>query len=203
MWRMDWPPLFPLTVMMEMVAMLTSNGHALWKCLPLLDPAGQSGENSHAATHLRPNWRRKSEWSACWWWLFSCSFSAGCRCTVPTPGGLSMISLPNKPCLGHPLLLSICCATPLPVSTQLFTASWTHASAKLCLPHSHAVAHLAIAVVGVGYRTKKKMLWLRERLYLSSHIPPSAPWGPAKAFKLLWQHIICLEAKSVRSVAVS
>lgn len=182
-WRTVWPPLRPLTAMMETAA-TWPNGLAPWKCPPLLDPAGRSGANSRAATHLRPSWRPRSEWSACWWSLLSCSFSAGCRCTVPTPGGLSMISLPNKRSLVHLSLSSTCCATPLPVSTQLFTASWTRASAKLYLQHSLAAACFVIAISAVGCRTKKRTLWRQERLYLSLATQLLAPWEAAEVIKL-------------------
>lgn len=181
MWRMDWPPLCLVAVMMEMVATLMSSGRTRWRCPPWLHPAGQSRQTDPAATHLRPSWRPRSELSACWWSLLSYSLSAGCLCTVPTPGGLSMTSLPNMPSQVHPSLSSICCATPLPASTQLFTASWTHVSAKLCSPRSRAALHLANAAVVVGYGTTRRMLWQWERPCPSSVTLQSAPWEPAEA----------------------
>lgn len=179
MWRMVWPPLFLVEVRMVMVATWMSSGLTQWRCPPWQHLARRSRRTGHAVTHRRRSWRPRSELSACWWSLFSYSFCAGCHCTVSTPGGLSMTSLQNMPSQGHPLLLSICCATLLPASTRLFTASWTHVSAKPCLPLSLAVLHLAIIIVVAGYGTTRRMLWQRVHPCPSSVTLQSAPWEPA------------------------
>ena len=181
MWRMAWPPLCLTVVTMVMVVTwMQSSGHIPWRCPSWLHPPGISRQKDRAAIHRRPSWRPRSESFVCWWSSSSCSFSAGCLCTVPTPGGLSITCLPKVPSQGHLSLLSIYWAIRLPASTRLFTASWTHASGRLSSPPSRAALHLAVTAAVVGYVTTKRMLWQQGHPCLSSVTLQSAPWEAAE-----------------------
>ena len=143
----------------------------VWSCPPfLLTPRPKPGVP--AATLRRPSSRPRSASSACWWWLWPCSSSAGCPSTLPTPGKLSTWSRPPNRFQEHPSPSSTCCRTHRPASTPSFTASWTHASGRPCCPRSPAAAatsSVAGAARAGGGRREKTV----------SQLPPwPRPWPP-------------------------
>lgn len=182
MWRMAWlQPCLMLATMEMAVMWMWSRGRTQWKCPPWLHQSGRSKPIDHAATRQRPSWRPRSESSVCWWSSSSFSFSAGCLCTVSTPGGLLMTAPPPVLSQERLLLSSTCWATPPPASTPSSTASWTPASARLCSPPSLAAALRAVtAAAAVGCATSRKTLWQRGPPCQSSVTLRSAPWETAE-----------------------
>lgn len=124
------------------------------------------------ATRHRPSSRPRSGSSACSWWSWPSSSSAGCPCTPRTPGKRSTWSPPPGLSQEHPSPSSTCCLTHQPASTPSFTVSWTHVSGRPCCPRSPAVA--ATSSVACAARARGGM-----RGKMASQLPPwPPPWPP-------------------------
>lgn len=148
------------------------NLRPVWSCPPfqVLTPHPKRGVP--AATLPRPSSRPRSASSACSWWSWPSSSSAGCPCTPPTPGKLSTWSRPPEPSRERPSPSSTCCLTHQPASTPSFTALWTPASGRPFCPPSPAAAvtsSAACAARAGGERREKTV----------SQLPPwPPPWRP-------------------------